>query len=274
MKPAQLPAAVMAKLLVLDQVASEFAAIAQAAERRLAHARDVINGRREVDVEDYQRERDGFDAVFATAKMAASYAESARRVLTQCRAWLDSLPADSKLLLVSPAASDFELTALQARLADMRAELSKLQSTPVPADDVADKIHTYFSDLACSGVPVVRGFEAGAQFQVFWPGYGAAGARNLNGYDTQSANALLMAALLQPQALADAIMRSVESTQPMPKAQLEVRCAELERGIDELSYIVATALEQAGAPPDAKMEARHVLGVRVDAEATQEGVAA
>src|SRR5262249_47214442 len=108
----ELPAAVMTKLLILDQVAGEFAATAQAAEQRLARARDIVNGKREVDVEDYQRERDGFDATFGAAKMAASYAESARKVLAHCRAWLAALPADSKLLLVQPAAADLDLAAL------------------------------------------------------------------------------------------------------------------------------------------------------------------
>ena len=78
-----MPHAVLAKLVGLDQIAADFAASAQAAEKRLAAARDIINGRREVAAEEYARARDGFDAVFAAAKQATSYAESARRVLAR-----------------------------------------------------------------------------------------------------------------------------------------------------------------------------------------------
>jgi hypothetical protein len=66
----------------------------------------------------------------------------------------------------------------------------------------------------------------------------------------------------------------VQATQLMPRAQLEARRAELVHGIDELSYVVAAMLEQAGAPPDEKMAAWHVLGVRVDEELTKENAAA
>jgi len=276
MRARELPQAVLAKLVNLDQVATEFAASAQAAEARLAAARDIINGKNTgVTAEEYALARDNFDATFGAAKMAGSYAARTREVVAACRAWVESLPSDSRLLLVQPAAADLDLASLQANLEAMRAELSKLQAMPTPSDDVGERVREYVSGLMRQGAPVVRGFEAGGKLQVYWPDVGA-NPRNLNGYSTEGANPLLISALLMPEALAEVITRAVEATQLMPKAAWEARRAELVHGIDELSYVVAAMLERAGAPPDPKLGASHHLGIRVvdDAELTGDVAAA
>src|SRR5438034_263998 len=76
----------------------------------------------------------------------------------ECRAWLEALPVDSKLLLVQPAAADLDLATLRAKLQAMREELVKLQSTPIPGDDISEKVRAYVSDLMRQGTPAVHGF--------------------------------------------------------------------------------------------------------------------
>ena len=60
----------------------------------------------------------------------------------------------------------------------------------------------------------------------------------------------------------------------MSAAAHAARRSELEHAIDEISYVVAVLLEQAGAPPDALIAAWHVLGVLVEEESFASGAVA
>jgi hypothetical protein len=66
----------------------------------------------------------------------------------------------------------------------------------------------------------------------------------------------------------------IERAQPLSAPAHAARRGELEHAIDEISCVVAALLGQTGAPPDARMAPRHVLGVRTADESFTEGAAA
>jgi hypothetical protein len=261
----ELPQAILAKLVGLDQLAAEFTASAQAAEARLARARTVLNGKdNSVSTEEYERERANFDAVFAAAGQASGYAETARKVLVECRAWLAALPAGSKILQVQPAAADLDLASLQAQLTSLRDELRRHNGTPAVASDIAEKIDAHVRELAAKAAPQVRGFGPGQRLDVKWPG---------DAFDPNANTGLLLLAALFPSELSELVVQAVTRAQPLSQAEHAERRGELEHAIDELSYVVAALLERTDLPPDEKMAPWHHLGVRV-AESDEEVAAA
>jgi hypothetical protein len=266
---------VLAKLVGLDQLAADFAASAQAAEVRLTHARDIVNGKNNaISAEEYEHERSNFDATLAAAKMARDYAESAHKVLAAVKAWLEALPPDSRLLMVQPAASDLDLAALRARLAGLRDELRRHNGTPPAASDVGQKVDAYVASLAARALPLVRGFAQGQSLQVTWPAGSDATRQNGVGFSAANGNALLLFAALFPHELAELVVRAVNAEQPLSAHEHAARRAALEHAIDELSYVVAALNDQAGAPPDVLMAPWHVLGVRLDATESEGAAAA
>ena len=275
MKATELAQPVLARLVGLDQLVADFTASAQAAEARLARARTIVNGRTNaVSLEEYEAERAGFEAVHAAAKQANGYAELARKVLAEVRAWVAALPSDSRLLMVQPAASDLDLAALRARLTGLRDELRKHNGTPPAAPDIGARIDELVAGWARAAPPLVRGFAPGQALDVRWPMVTTANRQNGVDFANLDANPLLLFAALFPHELSELIVRGVTREQPLSAHEHDERRIALEHAIDELSYVVAAMLEQSGAPPDVLMAPWHVLGVRVEEGFEQEDAAA
>ena len=141
-----------------------------------------------------------------------------------CRnaAGVERLPADTRLLVVQPAAADLDLSTLQAGLQSLRQELRKLDTTT----GARGRYRRQGAGLC--GLPSLRkpspccgGLGTGQQLDIRWPGGPDCNPRNGDGFSTIDGNALMLTALLQPTALQDAIMGAVQATLPMPKAELE-----------------------------------------------------
>jgi hypothetical protein len=265
MKANQLPQVVLAKLLEMDASVAELTSGAAKAEARVAYARHVLNGGdNSVTAEEYERERSSFDENYARAMAAKVQAETERKVLAEAKAWVESLPSDSKLLLVQPAASDLDLAALCARLAGLREELKRLNGTPPVASDIEAKVAAYVASLAARASPLVRGFAEGLALDVKWPMGLDANRTNGVGFSNSDANCLVLLAAITPRELSKLIMQAIERAQPLSQAEHAARRREIEHAIDELSYSVAALSEQA----DPLMAPWHVLGVRTVEEET------
>jgi hypothetical protein len=65
----------------------------------------------------------------------------------------------------------------------------------------------------------------------------------------------------------DLIVKSIWKAQPLTVAAHAAKAADLQNAIDEISYMTAARLDQAGEPPDPLMAPWHVLGVRLAEEA-------
>jgi hypothetical protein len=154
-----------------------------------------------------------------------------------------------------------ELAAQRTKLQALRDELSKLQRN-VPPSDIDEQIDTLVAALAPQALPEVR-FQGGT-LQVTFQG---------DPYNNNRNPGLLLMAGIDPTGLSALIRKAVMKVQPLSASEHAGRCRELEQAIDELSYVVAALLAEAGAPPDPLMAPWHLVGVRVESF-VQEGAAA
>jgi hypothetical protein len=263
MRFTNLPQPIAVRLLDLDSRVANLVTEANRLESSVKVARDIVNGKIEVEREEYMKARQGFDAALAQSKAARQRADNELGMLQDIKSWIETLPHNSRLMAVPPATNGNDLATLELQLQSLRQELATLQSITIPADDIGKKVKDYVRGLAAHAQPMLRGYGRGQNLDVYWPTGPDHNPRNGAGYSTIDGNALSFFALLQPEALESVILRAVQSTLPMPKDKLEKRKAELPLEIDELSYTVAHLRDKADMPPDPAMSPHHYLGVRV-----------
>lgn len=199
----------------------------------------------------------GIDALYKSAVAAKQRADVAVGVLQGLRLWIASLPNNSKMVLIHPTGDPAELPALVKKLAGLRNELESVNRTIVPSDNIAAMVRDYVAGLGTRPHIALVGAGEQQQIQCRWP---------------DDSNALSIVAMLQGDLLASFITKTIKDAHPQTRAQVQARRDELVNQIDELSYVVACLLCKSGGLPDARMEARHVLGVRL-AENTEKQIA-
>lgn len=283
MKPNQLSQPILLKLLQLDERAAALAKAADAAEREITFARKVmrneatprgaINAKslRELQTLIKQTEAE-FPARLDAAKKARSAADAAQRVASVCKAYIDGLPHNAKLEPVSVDVSGYDLQTVREQLRTAQTELRTLQDAPIPAPDIGDRVRDYVEALQRGARPAIRGIRNGDRLSIHWPSHAGADRRiNLNGFDTASANPLLMAALLFPEHVTARLMQQIEAdcSQPLPISERLPRIAELQTQLEALWRIDVALIDRAiadgavdvnydpNAPPEALLGVCH-----------------
>jgi hypothetical protein len=242
----RLNAPLLLRLLQLDRHAERLAELAEQAEGELALSRAYLNGKRQDPAVNVDAVRDGFDAVLAKAKRLRAAANAEQKVLSGAKLWLELLPPDAELEAADAVVGDgLQLDEVRRRKAAVADEIKALRAVPVPSADIRERLQSYVEQLAHAGRPDMRGIEGGA-LQVYWPDAGASRS-SLSGFNTDSANALLMAACLFPDVLVDRLMATVEAStsKPMPPPARLARLRELAGELDQLGRVEVALVDAA-----------------------------
>jgi hypothetical protein len=258
-----LPQFVLAKLLALDEAVAALKAGADAVERGIEDRRARLYGnvRRDDNPRSLQAE---LERLLADQKMVQQRLQAEQSVLSACKAWLDRLPAGTKLEPVPITADGHDLAGVRKRIKAATAEVDALKHAPAPSEDIEARVRDYVRGLA----PKVRGVGVGERLSIVFPGAQSSSASWYISEHTCDPLALLAA--LFPDRMLALVMGEVErmANDPLPLAQRAPRIAVLKRELDELHRVeealVAAALaagssvhRSPSAPPAA------VLGVRV-----------
>jgi hypothetical protein len=259
---ADLPQHVLAKLLALDEGIEALSVRAGAIERDIENRRARRYGNLQRADDNPRALEAELQKLLADQKVVAQRLQAEQSVLSACKAWLDTLPAEMKLEPVAVNPDDHDLADVRDRVKAANAELEALKRAPAPSKDIEARVWGYLRGLA----PKVRGVGIGERLSIVWPG--AQGGTQYIAEHTCDALALIAA--LFPDRMLSLVMGEVErmANDPLPVAQRPPRIAALERDLDELHRVeealVAVAIA-AGQPvyrsPSALPSA--VLGVRL-----------
>jgi hypothetical protein len=255
----------------LDEEAASAAAAADSAERALQLCRDKLNGRTaEITAAEVPRLQHELNQLLQQAPAARQAANTEMRLLSNLKAWIDTLPADTKLESVSVAVDGRDLTSVRAELKAANEELRVLKGAPVPSDNIGERVRSYFNELARGARPEVRGVGSGQRLEVHWPEYPNANRLNLQGFNPVHADALMTLAWLFPDEMVKRLLAVIEAaaSELVPPVERPARIAELQTKIEELLRIEVALVNAAkadgasvahnpAAPPEA------LLGVRV-----------
>ena len=152
-----------------------------------------------------------------------------------------ALPDDTTFEFAPPCkpGDDLDLQDARQRIDDMQDEIKRLHGVPVPSADIRERIEAYVSALAR---PKVSGIATG-ELRVSWPN-----------------DMIAVMALLQPDAMADALMKEVapHANSPMSLPERRKRVEELKFQVDILQRrALALGADASTLPPAV------VLGVKV-----------
>ena len=226
-----LPHSVLAKLLSLDEGVEALSARAAAIERDIENrrARRYGNVHR---ADDNPRVLEAeLETLSADQKELQKRLQAEQSVRAACKAWLDGLPAGTKLEPVAVTADGHELAEVRKRIKAAIAEVDALKRAPAPSSDIEARVREYVRGLA----PKVRGVGVGERLSIVWPG-----AQSSSGYISEhTCDPLALLAALFPDRMLSLAMREVErqANDPLPVAERAPRIATLERELDELHRI-------------------------------------
>jgi hypothetical protein len=259
-----LPQHVLAKLLALDEAVAALKAGADAVERGIEDRRARLWGnarRADDDPRVLQAELEKF---LADQKGGQQRVQAEQSVLSACKAWLDRLPAGTKLEPVPVSADGHDLAGIRKRITAAIAELDALRRAPAPSGDIEARVRNYIGGLA----PKVRGVGVGERLSIIFPG---AQSSSGSGYISEhTCDPLALLAALFPDRLLSLVMGEVErmANDPLPVTHRPPRIAALERELDELHRVEEALVAAAIAAGEAvhrsqSAPAAAVLGVRV-----------
>jgi hypothetical protein len=262
MKHDALPQFVLAKLLALEEAVAALKAGADAVEGGIEDRRARLWGNVRRADDDPRFLEAELNQLLADQKVLQKRLQAEQSVLSACKAWVDRLPAGTKLEPVPVTADGHDLAGIRKRINAANAELDALRRAPAPSDDIEARVWCYLRGLA----PKVRGVGVGERLSIVWPG-----AQTPTGYISEhTCDPLALIAALFPDRMLSLVMTEVErmANDPLPVAQRPPRIALLERELDELHRVeetLVTVAIAAGQPvqrsPSAPPAA--VLGVRV-----------
>jgi hypothetical protein len=284
MTPNECPQSVLAKLFALQSHVERCGREANSAE----HARDIqratLSNRHPASMREHKsgafnlaEEQRKLDALTQQAIGFRQIATTEAGILERVKAWLDALPNGTALETVAIKLADGDnIATVRTRLADIAAELKRLQAIPIPDPDLKRKVEEFVRRLAARAEPALRGIEQGAPLRALWPADVNANPRNLSGYDEFTGSALLMFAWLMPSLLADRLLAVANglADELVPAAERPDRIAALNDEILPLRHLeealickMLAAGEAAVRDPQAPPEA--VLQVRLRAKVTK-----
>jgi hypothetical protein len=262
MKYDRLPQYVLAKLLALEEAVATLKAGADGIERGIEDRRARLWGNvRRADDNPRSLEAE-LQKLLADQKVVQQRLQAEQSVLSACKAWLDRLPAGTKLEPVTVNADGHDLAGVRDRIKTATAEIDALKRAPAPSEDIEARVCDYVRGLA----PKVRGVGVGERLSIVWPG-----AQTGTQYIAEhTCDPLSLLAALLPDRMLALVMAEVErmANDPLPLAQRAPRIAVLDRELHELHRVeealVAAAIatgqlvhRSPSAPPAA------VLGVKV-----------
>jgi hypothetical protein len=257
-----LPQFVLAKLLALDEAVAALKAGADEVERGIEDRRARLWGNvRRADDEPRSLEAE-LNRLLADQTVLKKRLQAEQSVLSACKAWLDRLPAGTKLEPIPVTTDGHDLPGVRKRINAANAELGVLRRAPAPSADIEARVRGYLRGLA----PKVQGVGVGERLSIVWPG-----AQTPTAYIAEhTCDPLALLTALFPDRMLSLVMTEVErmANDPLPVAQRPPRIAALERELEELHRVeealVAAAIaagdlvhRSPSAPPSA------VLGVGV-----------
>jgi len=268
----RLPAAVLNKLIELDEQAEGLTRKLANAEQGIADARRRLSGNFRSEAE-YDDLREAMKKMVDEQPALERRARAAQSILSRCKSWLDQLPPNTVLEPVATDASGHTLADVRAQLKAAKAELTALRAVPPPSADIEKRIRHYVHSMAR---PTITGVGKAERLKIVWPGAGF----DTRGPCEDRADILPMMALLFPDAMVAALMRDVErmANDPVPVKERAARIAALTDEIEQLRYLeealVATAIADGedvqrspSAPPQAVLGMRLVQARRVTSRA-------
>jgi hypothetical protein len=257
----ELPAAVLKKLIDLDEQVEYLTCKLADTEQGIADARRRLSGGFKGERE-YDDLRAALGELVNEKPILEKKLHAAQSVLSSCKSWLDGVPPHTVLEPIATDVSGHTLEQVRNKLAAALAELATLRAAPTPASDIEARIRAYVEAMAR---PTITGVGKAEKLKVVWPG---AGFDN-RGPREDRAEVLPLMALLFPDAVPAALMTEVErmANDPLPQAERKKRIAALEQEIEQLAYVeeavVADAIARgedvqrsSSAPPQAVLQVR------------------
>jgi hypothetical protein len=262
MKASALPQPVMARLVDFTDRCEALEVAAKLADADVDHLRHVLASKsNDVSAEQFSWAKNNFQRVYTECQTKRVKANTQAKLLSTVKGWIEKLPDNISLIMAMVSVNGIDLTKTRAELKEAREALRITRGNPPASKDIEARVQNYVRDLARAAVPVARGYAAGQTLQLTWP---------LNVYDGAGNTGLLALASADPDAVGALIMKAILKEQPLNQAELAERVADLDRRIDDLSYVVASLAEKAGAEYDDALLPAHILGVRVgEAETAQ-----
>jgi hypothetical protein len=259
-----LPQFVLVKLLALDEAVAALSARAGVIERDIENRRARRYGNLQRADDNPRSLEAELERLLADQKVVQQRLQAEQAVLSACKAWVDRLPAGTKLEPVAVTADGHDLAGVRKHITAANAELDALRRAPAPSDDIEARVQDYLRGLA----PKVRGIGPGERLSIIFPG-----AQSSSGYgyiSEHTCDPLALLAALFPDRMLALVMTEVElmANDPLPVAQRAPRIAALERELHELHRVeealVAAAIaagQSVHRSPSAPAAA--VLGVRI-----------
>jgi len=168
-----LPQFVLAKLLALDEAVTALSVRGGAIERDIENRRARLWGNiRRADDNPRLLEAE-LERLLADQKVLQKRLQAEQAVRSACKAWLDGLPADTKLELVAVTADGHDLAGIRDRIKTATTEVDALKRAPAPSSDIEARVRDYVRGLA----PKVRGVGVGERLSIVWPGRARAADR-------------------------------------------------------------------------------------------------
>jgi hypothetical protein len=248
MKVSSAPHFLLSRVVELGENATALTQAADALEQKVARARDILNGRltpKDLTKADVVQMRGGFDAQLSAAQSARHAALVEQRLLSSAKSWVEQLPSDAEIVAAPVAVDGHDLKTVRSDLQAKRERLRLLRSLPTPAADLDRQVHHYVESLRKLGAPAIRSID---KLSIMWPQHGAANRKNLDGFDGGTGNALLMAAWLDGDRLADKLVELIEAevNSVCPPAQRAPEIGKLEQEIERLVRIDVALTDQLG----------------------------
>ena len=102
-----------------------------------------------------------------------------------------------------------DLDDIRERIKRTQREIGKVERTPVPSGDIIDRVKRHVDGLAAKAHPIITGIGDGQSLRVLYPLHENADRVAQSGFAPDQANALLLFALLEPDRLAERLMKTV-----------------------------------------------------------------
>jgi hypothetical protein len=254
-KPRALPQAPLAKWFDFQERCEALEQEAKDAEAEVGRLRMLMkSGVSNVSAEQFAEARDGFQDTFTDMQRKRARADVQMKLLNTVKRFIESLPANTRLILVTPSTDGASLDQVRHELKSLREELRKLTGNPPASPDIEDRVKRYVAELARSAAPMVRGYHNGGTLDVKWQG---------DVYDPGRSVGLMVAAACDPNGMVELIMNAITDAQPLSASEHAERVAELANRIDATSYQLAALIERNGGEFDIELQPQHVLGVRI-----------
>jgi hypothetical protein len=226
-----LPQHVLAKLLSLDEGVEDLSARAGAIERDIENRRARRYGNLQRADDNPRVAEAELHTLLAAQKELPKRLQAEQSVRAACKAWLDGLPAGTKLEPVPVTTDGHDLAGIRGHIKTANAELDALKRAPARSSDVEARVRDYVRGLA----PKVRGVGVGERLSIVFPG-AQTGTQYISEH---TCDPLSLVAALFPDRMLALVMGEVErmANDPLPMAQRAPRVAALERALDKLHRV-------------------------------------